>query len=127
MKTLSDFSEHYRGFDASLAVSLFDQGFIFSRTDPKSEGDLRIWANFHGYGVFDWADFKNDLNFWREFNWIQGSSREAFLSFLGVTLEEFNLAPLEQKLFDAILYFGAENICGTPYHGSKILREVSRN
>jgi hypothetical protein len=122
MKTtlsLKDFAL-YRGFDASRRISLFEYGFLYSYEDPRSKGDLRVWVVHPGYRVLDWADFARALDFWKEFNWIRDDKREGFLSFLGLTLEEFNAEPLERKIYDAIGYFGPEEICGTPYHGTPL-------
>lgn len=121
MKTLKDFKQHYEGFDASLSISLFEYGFIFSYTDPLSGGDLRVWMKHrHGY---DWADFKPSLDFWRQFAWIEDSSKASFLSYLGMSQAEFDASPLEQKIYDAIGYFGAEEVCGSASRQFEILED----
>jgi hypothetical protein len=116
MKT-ADFAEHFAGFDASLSISLHEYGFIYSYTDPRSKGDLRVWVKYPAHGVFDWADFRKDLDFWKEFDWVKPDS---LLSFLGLSKAEFDALPLEQKISDAVSYYGPEEICGTPYNGTKI-------
>lgn len=112
---INDFREHYQGFDVSLSISLFEYGFIYSYTDPRSNGDLRVWFKVNGPDMYNWADFKKDLDFWREFNWI-GDSKESFLRCFDLTEEAFNKEPLEFKIRAAIDYFGYENICGTAYY-----------
>ena len=117
---LADFkNKGYKGFDVSLAISLFEYGFIYSREDEKSEGVLRVWYKVQG-NLYDWADFRQDLDFWKEFNWIK---KEDLLSFFGGDESEFNELELEYKLNTAIMYYGEENICGTSYYPTKIVEE----
>ncbi len=117
---INDFREHYKGFDKSLEISLFEYGFIYSRTDPLSNGDLRAWYKVSGENMFDWADFKQDLDFWKEFNWINDSDKKGFLSYVDLDENSFNHEPLENKINLAINYFGPENICGTAYYPKEI-------
>ena len=108
----------YAGFDNSLETSLFEYGFIFSRTDPLSEGDLRIWFKIVG-DTFDWADFKQDLDFWGEFSW---ANKKNLLSYLGMDEESFNNETLESKIYSLVNYYGYENVYGTGYHPT-VIRE----
>lgn len=108
----------YAGFDSSLEISLFEYGFIFSRTDPLSEGDLRIWFKIVG-NTFDWADFKQDLDFWKEFSW---ANKNNLLRFLGMDEESFNNDTLESKIYSLVNYYGYENVYGTGYNPT-VIRE----
>ena len=116
---LTDFKKYYQGFDASLSISLFEYGFIYSYTDPLSKGDLRVWFKVLGK-TFDWADFRKDLDFWKEFNWIDENSKKGFLSYLGIDEKSFNSEPLENKINWAASYYGYENIYGTAYNPTVI-------
>ena len=119
--TLTDFPS-YKGFDRSLNISLFEYGFIYSYEDSRSNGDLRVVYQIRG-NQYGWADFNKDLDFWEEFNWINPSSCNYFLEFLGTTLENFNTWSLEHKINYAIQYFGCVNICGEDY-SPMIIMEV---
>jgi hypothetical protein len=114
--TKENFEKHYQGFDKSLSISLFEYGFIFSRTDPLSEGDLRVWFRV-GKNKFDCADFKQDLDFWKEFNWID---KGGFLSYIGMDENSFNHEDLERKINYAISYYGYENVCGPAYYPQEL-------
>lgn len=110
---------NYSGCDVSLEISLEKYGFAYSLEDPRAKGALRVvYACQGGYG---WADFNPALNFWREFDWIKA---EGFLSYLGLTREEFDEMPLWRKIYDAIGYYGSENICGSEYYPAKNWREL---
>jgi len=109
----------YAGFDNSLETSLFEYGFIFSRIDPLSEGDLRIWFKIVG-NTFDWSDFKQDLDFWKEFSW---ADKNNLLRFLGMDEESFNNDTLESKIYALVSYYGYENVYGTAYYPTVINEE----
>lgn len=119
--TLDYIKQYYKGFDINIIEALFEQGFVYSYTDPKSEGNLRIWyiVNYH-QNLFDWCEFNKDLDFWKEFDWIDDDTKKGFLSYLGKTQESFDKIPLEEKIHNAINYFGYENICGTSTDCTKI-------
>ena len=110
----------FKGFDKSFDISLFEYGFVYSYNDPRSKGDLRVVYSI-GYNHFDWSDFKADLDFWKEFDWID---KEGLLNSLDMDEEDFNNDPLEMKINSAILYFGYGNVCGASYYGGfKIIED----
>ena len=110
----------FKGFDKSFDISLFEHGFIYSYDDPRSEGNLRVFYTI-GDNHFDWSDFKADMDFWKEFDWI---NKKGFLRSLGIDEEDFNNDSLEMKIRFAILCCGYENVCGPYYYGgSKIIED----
>jgi hypothetical protein len=113
---------NYKGVDVSLEISLNEYKFAYSVDDPRSQGDLRIiYGTAHGFG---WADFSPTLDFWKEFSWIHSDDADDFLHYLGEDRATFDAHPRWMKIYDAINYFGAENICGTDYYPSTDWREV---
>lgn len=107
------------GMDASLAISLFEQGLAW-RERPKT-GEIEFiygiaYADNGDYSGFDHCSLPADTNV-TEWDWVDWGP---FLSFVGEPMENWNSRFLPYKIYDLIAYYGWDNVLGTSYLAATI-------
>jgi hypothetical protein len=95
------------GTDASLDISLGEYSLAWIKGEDET-----IFIYSIGNKRFDRTSFDNDLDVYREFNWVNW---DALFSFVGVEKESFDKYSLSQKIIDLLSYYGYENIFGSSY------------
>lgn len=83
------------------------------RGDSASEDEKKI-------GEEALTNITKDLDFWKEFSWVD---KKSFLCFLGMDENSFDCEPLERKICDLVLYYGYENVYGAAYNPTVIRGE----
>ena len=105
------------GIDASLEISLLEYGLIVSNEvhEDGSGTHFCVYKCNGGYGTghISEADLNNLIN---GEDWANEEDINSFLSFVGMSKNDFLQMPLITKLFDLISYWGYENIMGTEYY-----------
>lgn len=105
------------GTDANLQISLEEYVFVARKTtkDYPDEYQVVYKISDDAYGVsYVREKFLNDLINADE--WASEEDVESFLSFVGMSKEEWIDSSFAMKLSDVISYWGSENILGTEYH-----------
>jgi hypothetical protein len=134
MKTLKQLeAEGYRGADASLEISLFEQGLVWRELvdeDTKKPEYRFIYGtevdDQGRYAKFDWAWLPADVDPGKEWNWVDWPSVLVYVGMLDEggdeqeALAEWMLLPLERQVQDLLGYYGYGNVFGTAYHPFKI-------
>lgn len=122
-------AEYYEGMDASLRISLKEYGFAWRQfrrtTPPYKKGDYRFcvgrsieqgtcsWVLFSFHELPAITDWKTEWAF-------AYNDKEAFLSFLGMTEEEFSTSDLPRQVADLIQFYGVHNVFGSSDEGEPI-------
>jgi hypothetical protein len=107
----------FYGTDADNETSLLEYGLLVY-SDEHEDGSgthfavYRIGGNLFGTGHISESDLDNIIN---GKEWADEKDINSFLSFVGMTREEWLMLPLVMKLSDLISYWGYENIMGTDY------------
>jgi len=118
MKRLYDY-RCFSGCDASLEESLFCYGLIWKQAKKDYKFIYGVAVDDHNdYKLFDYGYIPIDIDVMQEFNWID--NWDNFLSFVGLTEEEWLAMPLPQQIADLISYYGHENVFGSSYYAFEI-------
>lgn len=107
----------WEGTDADLEISLEEYGFVARHTTKDYPDEYHIvyklGDNSYGYS-FVREKFLNDLINGEE--WASEDNVKSFLSFVGLSKEEWLSSAFVHKLSDTIQYWGQDNVLGTEYH-----------
>lgn len=113
MKKLSNYLD-YCGTDASNEISLFEYGLLCKKTGHEIHciigagvDDEGNYNKFHSSSITEGAITRITNESWFDKN--------GFLSYIGQTEEDFLNSWFVNKIADMILYYGFENIFGSPY------------
>lgn len=105
----------FEGIDKSLDISLFEYRLVFRRT--KEDGEYQFLYMTSGVDKFDTAFYsKKSFELLLSESWFDEPS---FWSFADTNKEEM-LERFPHSMYDAVSYYGDENIFGTSYHGFKL-------
>lgn len=109
--------QNLQGIDVSIEISLKEYGtaWIEGPTETRFYYGIRSDDSI-GFNHFDSGNFRNDIDFKKEFSWINEDDWNSFLSTYDTTWEEWNNFPMPQKISDLNSYYGYENIFGSSYH-----------
>lgn len=116
-------AEGFEGIDASLEISLFEYGMAWREIPETNEVIIIYRLNNNN---FDRCTVDKNLDFKKEFNWINEKKWAEFFDFLGLgetdRAEWFSgLVPIGQKFFDLKNYYSYLEIFGESYwEGFKI-------
>lgn len=122
-KHVDDFEDEFEGSDASLEISFFEYGLLWSKEIDEDNAIKFIYPDAQSYvdekpTRYHWAWIASDCDVKSEFNWVDWPG---FLSSIGADFEEWNESPLGQKIFDLVGHYGTENIFGSDYHNGNII------
>jgi hypothetical protein len=113
-KTLADLrKEGYEGSDGSLDISLKEYGVICK---ANQDGSLDCVYKYNEENGFFLLETYQGLTA-SDFDWIDVN---AIVRWDDETVDKWNSYPLQNRLFDALNYYGAEEIFGTVYFSPKI-------
>jgi hypothetical protein len=96
-----------QGGEANLDISLGEYNLVWIKGEEET---LFIYGI--GNKRFDRVSFDNDLDVYKEFNWVNWND---LFSFVGADKESFDNSTLPQKISDLFIYYGYENIFGPSY------------
>ena len=103
-------AQNFQGADACLAVSLFEQNFVWRELPDEF---LFVYPNPNKAGFFDRCSFEKNLDVLREFDWADFSMICVFVG--DINLDQWLSRPLPQKIKDLASYYGEENVFATSY------------
>jgi len=107
------------GPDDSVETSLCEYGIAWADMGDK-------YVIYYGISRFDWdcdynvfddAEVDKNINLVEDFDFDKDDLK-SFLSYLGMTLEEWSEIPLPHRISDLVSYWGHENLFGCPSCGS---------
>jgi len=102
------------GVDVSLVESLFEYNLVW--LEREEEGDvLFIYPIKDEPKRFSRTSFDKDTDVFEEFDWVDWSTNRSFLSFIGLTREEFAELPLPHQINELYAYYGWQEIFGDDY------------
>lgn len=113
----------WSGIDADLNESLFEYGLIVSY-DLENNEYFCIYQN--GENFYPGTIEKKEINNLIEGNeWMDEEDINDFLSFVGMTKNEWVNSSIENKIHDLYQYYGPENIFGTNYGPGYAIEELN--
>lgn len=95
------------GGEVNLDISLGEYNLVWIKGEEET---LFIYSI--GNKRFDRVYFDNDLDVYKEFDWVNWND---LFSFVGTDKESFDGISLPQKISDLLIYYGYENIFGSSY------------
>ena len=107
----------FYGCDASNEISLFEYGLLVSNEEHEDGSGTHfcIYKQGEGYGCGHMSEsVVNGFIEGKEF--MDEDDIEAFLSWLGLSKDEWLELSMAPKLQDLLQYWGSDNIFGTDYY-----------
>jgi hypothetical protein len=119
----------FEGPDASLAECIIEYGVVWRqfkrKTGSYNKGDWQMLFRTGGQpegekydpcAGWTWGWLKADLDWRKEWTFINDGMAEDFLRYLGATDEDFRKHPVPEQAWNLAQYYGWDNIMGTNYH-----------
>ena len=123
MSRKSEFNhKKLEGPDASPKTSLRTYGIAWIDNGTETLYYYGIRTTSGIYDRYDIAVYKNDLDIYQEFNWVE--DWKPLYAFAGVSKAVFNALPIQRKIEVLLQWYGYENIFGETYHDGLTYKEI---